>query len=367
MNRDGISLRQLLVLLFLGQLAIGVQLVSRGSAALAGAAAWLAPVGALAVLLPVGWLADQLSQGRGLAAGYRRALGRRVGDLVLLLYIVWGLALLAAELGLYARRMTSLTAGGRGRWFFLLALGAVLLWLVWGGLEAFARAGEIFYLAMVGVLAVVLAVGALRVEQLNLFPVGRGALAGLPAAALQAGGLLCPALYGAFLPVRPEGEGKAIRRRWTLGLCLVLAGVELVVLGGLGPALTARSEVPLFALARDLSVGGAVQRLEGLLLPLWVVSDLALAGVLLFALKELAAALWGVRSPWLPALLLALALGGGGLALDQGELLEGLYTWGLPLGSLLLCVLLPGLAVLWERVTRRKKSSENRKEPVDKG
>ena len=126
MNKDQISMRQLMVLLFLGQLSPGIHLISGSLARRAGSAGWLAPLGALLLLLALGWLASRLAgdlpKGQGLADGFRAALGTRGGRLAATLYIMWGFLLLTVELRLYGERMTTLSPGGTGRWFFLLAM-----------------------------------------------------------------------------------------------------------------------------------------------------------------------------------------------------------------------------------------------------
>lgn len=362
MNRDQISTRQLMVLLFLGQLSPGIQLLGGRMAKQAGAAGWLALLGALPLLLILGWAVGRLTRGiplgQGLADGFRLGLGKWGGRIAALLYIVWGFLLLMVQLRLYGERMTAITAGDTGMWFFLLVLAAVLAWMGSGKLSAFARAGEIFYLAMLPLLIVVLIAGALQMDGLNLMPVQALELAGVPAAALEGAALLSPALYGGFLlpAVRRDGGAAATRRRWTAALCLVLAAVELVVLGGMGPALAARSEAPLFLLTRDLSIGGAVQRLEGLTMALWVLSDLVLLGVMLFSLRRLVGWLCGAEWRFLPALLLGFALVGGKLCFSDGHMLQNFSTLVLPVGNLILCFGLPALAVLL-RIARSGRES----------
>ena len=359
MNKDQISMRQLMVLLFLGQLSPGIHLISGSLARRAGSAGWLAPLGALLLLLALGWLASRLAgdlpKGQGLANGFRAALGTWGGRLAATLYIMWGFLLLTVELRLYGERMTTLSPGGTGRWFFLLALSAVLAWMASGKLSAFARAGEIFYLAMLLLLAVVAGAGLLQIDGLNLLPVRGRELTGVPAAALEAAALLSQGVYVGFLlphMLRRPGDGRALRR-WTAALCLTLALLQVVVLGGLGADLAARSEVPLFVLTRDMSIGGAVQRLEGLTLSLWVLSDLVLLGVLLFSLCRLLEWLLKLRGRFLPAMLLAAALAVGELGFPEGRSLQKFSAAVLPVGNFWLCICFPALAVLCKTLRRR--------------
>ena len=173
-------------------------------------------------LLLLEWMTVRLSEDKGLAEGLRAAFGRIGGSAAILLYIVWGFILLTVELRLYARRMTGVSPGGTGRWFVLAVLCGVLAWLAAGKVSAFARAGELFRLAMAVLLAVVIGLGLFHIQPLNLFPVENARWTALPAASAEAAALLSTGVYGGFLVpyvLRPGG------RRQRIGCTAALCGV----------------------------------------------------------------------------------------------------------------------------------------------
>ena len=135
-------------------------------------------------------------------------------------------------------------------------------------------------------------------------------------AALPAPGVLGWGVFAAFLlgrvGARQRGRaGTGWSGAW--GACLLLRWRQVVILGNLGPALAGRLDNPFFALAKSVGVEGAFQRVESMVSALWTFADLALGGVLLFALRAMAgraAAAKQTGNRWLPwgAVLLAAAV-----------------------------------------------------------
>ena len=163
--------------------------------------------------------------------------------------------------------------------------------------------------------------------------------------------------YGGFLlgRVRREEGLPALGRRWTVKLCLVLAAVQLVILGGMGAWLAARSEMPLFLLARDMSIGSAIQRLEGVVVSLWVLSDLTLVALQLWTIAYLIRWLLGIRGRWLPPVLGTAALACGAWWFSDPWTLKKFAAGILPRGNAAAAFLLPAAALAVGRIRRRGK------------
>ena len=359
MGRDLISVKQLMTLLFLAMLSPGVQLTPGWAAERAGAVGWLAGVGAIPLLLLLGWLVSALTrdlpEGRGLADALCAALGPWVGRGVVLLYLIWELVLLAIGIRQYGQKVT-MDYDDERLWFCLVVLCVMAVWIASGKLSAFARAGEIFYLAIAALLIVILAAGVLQIDWLNLVPVEREDWMGLPAAVGEAAGVLSAAVYGGFLleKTRREPDAAAQRRRWTVKFCLVLAVIQLVILGGMGTHLAARAEMPLFALARDMSIGSAVQRLEGVVVSLWILSDLTLVALRIWVGAALIRWLFGIRGRWLPPVLGAAALLLGELWFSDPWVLRDFSAAVLPAGNAVMAFVFPAAALAVLRLRRRK-------------
>ena len=340
-------------------LSPAVRALPSWTAAAAGKSAWLTGILAFPVLLGLGWLLSVLlRRGEGLGQALQRSLGPRLGRGAVALCLLWALFLLCLEGRLAAGRILSAGYRAGSPALFLLALLALAAWMGRGKLSAFARAGEICALALSLGLGLVVLVSLLDLEPERVLPVWSSDLPRAGAAALIPVGVVSRGALAAFLAGQVEGQA-GDRRRGAVRLlagCLALALLQLGVLGQLGAGLCARLDAPFFEVARGIGLEGAFQRVDAVISALWILSDFAQLGLLVFALRHMAGALLGPRGErWAPLVCPALALAGGLLLFPDDfaaqALAEGLAPW-VDLG---LALLLPSLALLAGWIRRRGK------------
>lgn len=358
MSNDKISLRQLLRLLFAALLSPMIQILPRETVALAGKAGWLSALFALpAVLLLCLAYRSALGglEGGGMAEGLEGAFGRRAARLLVLLYLLWGILLLGWNTRWCAYRALSVDYRNAPMPLFILALLALALWLGHKSLSAFCRAGEIFALALGAALALALALSALRTEWNNVGPIWVEDLPGAVGGAAPVLGLAGYGVLGAFLAgqVQRREEDRGRLPRWGALWCALLAVFQLIAIGCFGPGLLRRMETPFFMLLRVVGVPGAFERVESLIMSLWLLADLAFLGLTLTACRTMAGYLFpGWNHLWVS---LGIAAAAAALALFT---LSNLFSlaWVLerivPVGNLLLGVgipLLAGAVVAWKK------------------
>lgn len=357
MADDRVSLRQLLSLLFAALLAPAIGVLPARTAALAGEAGWLSALAALPALLAVLWALHALlapaGEGAGLAQVTQRVLGRPLGRLVLLLCLGWGLLLLAANARLFSLRFLSTSYSNSPAGLFLAVLLALALWLAWKPVRVLARAGEIFRLALAVGLAFSLALGAFQIEPRHVLPIWAEDVPGLLSAALPVLGLLGYGLFAAFLGgnvTRTEND----RRRllvWGTVFCLVLTALQLVCQGNFGPTLTAQADTPFFLMVKGIGIEGTFQRVESLIIALWVFSDLALLALLASSCAALAQAVFSLKERRHAAVPVAgLALAGAWLLFPDAFSLDRWMENVVWPGNLLLGFGLPLLLLLVKKL-----------------
>ena len=316
MSDTPITMRQLLSVLLAALLSPAIRVLPGGAARAAGEAGWLSPLLALPIALALCWVLFQvlaaLPPGTGLAEACPLVLGKAGGKLALALCLLWGLLQLSVTVRMCGQRF--LITGYRNRpvVFYMVVLLAVALWMARGRLAALGRAGEVFRTVLAVTLGVVLLLAAFQMEPENLFPIWTEDLPAAGAAVVPVLSLVGYAVPGAFLAGglrRQEGD-RAGALRWTARLCLLLSALLLVALGCLGPDLIARVEQPFFVMVKGIGVQGAFQRVESVVMALWVLSDLMLIGMLVLAACAVSRALFGLKraqSAALPVVLAALA------------------------------------------------------------
>ncbi|WP_297201620.1 GerAB/ArcD/ProY family transporter [uncultured Flavonifractor sp.] len=359
MSEDRVSLRQLLTLTFAALLSPAIQILPGLTAQRAGTAGWLATLAVLPLAAGLCWLLCWLCRGEpgegGLPNVAERVLGTWLGRAVCLLYLLWGLYLLSANARQVALRFLTISYRNSPMLLFLLTLLGVTFWLVRKPVGALARAGEVFFTALTVGLALSLILGAFQVDSANLLPVWVEDLPAVGSATLPVLGLVGYVVFAACLGayVRPEEQARRRAVRWGIGLCLALTALQVVCLGNFGPGLAVRMDTPFFMMVKGIGFEGTFQRVESVIIALWVLADLALLALLACACSVLAQKTFALRrrrTAVLPVVLVAAAgavwLFPNAFALDQA--LEGPVLWG----GLLLGFGLPALLAV-VKVLRR--------------
>ena len=219
-----------------------------------------------------------------------------------------------------------------------------------------ARTGEVFYLALAIGLGFSLLLGVLQVEPRHILPLWTEDLPGVLSAAVPVLGLFGYVVFAAFLGGNvTRGEGD--RRRalwWAAAFCLVLTALQLVCLGNFGPGLTARMDTPFFMMVKGIGIEGTFQRVESVIIALWVFSDLALLNLLAGSCSVLAQSVFSLkeRKHAVPPLLL-LALAGAWFLFPDAFSLERWMEGPARIGSLLFGFGIPVLLLLVKKLRRQ--------------
>lgn len=328
-------------------LAPAVGMLPRVTARIAGEGAWLAPLVALPAALLLGCVLRRLAR-QGLAQACLRLLGGVAGRLLTIIYMMWALALACARLRLSGQRLLFTAQREVGLGFFLSLLAAVAAWLVWSKVDALVRTAAIFSRILTLALGVILGLTVFQMRAENLWPLWTGDILPVLRAAVPALGMLCYGVYAAFL-----WEGGADTGGWkrrTVGGCGMLALLGLSVLGNMGAELTAALEDPFITLSKHVGVKGAFQRVESLVSALWLLGDLALIGLLLWACRRMAAVAaprW--QGTWVVLAEVTVVLLGAGLIFRDAVLAQWFEYALAPLGNLVLGALVPVVLFLLDR------------------
>lgn len=278
MKNRTISHRQMMTVVFLALFPLGTEVLYPRLAS-AGAAGWLCPL--LAGVGAVG-IAALAGKGKVLA-------GEKENRVLWRLLLLWGLFFGGAQAcRLGVRLSDSLGASPALMTGLLLALAA---WMAAGGLPAFARACEIFLLAVGGTYILIMIGGVFRLRWDGVLLWTPAELEQVPLGSLACLGLLAIGCYGLLLTEDvTEEAGNRRRLFWMVArLALLLSAAGVLILGRFGGELAGQIDRPFFQMVSGLGLEGAFQRLEQLASALWVLGDLALLGFLLLALVRLTA------------------------------------------------------------------------------
>lgn len=257
MNGEKLSGRQL----WLGALVGGLS----HAAAFSGRLDWRWALAAVPIGVISGWLLLRRVGTRPLFQGVG-------GGVLAAAYSGWAVVLMSVILRRTAERIQITNADRAEAGWILLLIVIPLLWMGWGKSAAFFRAVEIFWLAVVVLLAAVVIFAVPRIQwRWLLVPVGDWRQS---AAAMVL--VLSTQLF--FLPYIYKVEGGIQRGLMWQGTLGILAAVLAAVTAGvLSPAVAVQLKEPFFVASGVL---GESVRGEGLISALWLLPDLTLAGLL---------------------------------------------------------------------------------------
>ncbi len=281
--------RQLLALAVVIFLSPSLRLFPSTSARLAGRAVWLSALAAAPVLLLyILFLCRFMGcrrEGEGLPELFLRALGEKAGRALLFAVPVWLLLYAGFVLRSGADRLITTIYPLSPPAFFTLIMGILCLIAALGSLRSILRVAKLCLPLVCAILLLILGFALFGIDKTNLLPVtGRDAVPVL-LGALPVINVLSVAVYLPCFAAGPAPKGDHFRSyaAWLLAVCVLLTLLCASVVGSFGPELTARLTRPFFSLVRNLVFFNSLERVEALVVTLWIFPDFLLVSLLLFA------------------------------------------------------------------------------------
>ena len=283
------NLRQLLSLGAVIALTPALRLFPSESARLAGRAGWLSPLLALPLLIGWAWAAARftgmLLPGEQFPELVLRLGGKRLGRPALALLTLWCLVYAAFVLRSGADRLVGTIYPGASPLLFSQVMGLLALAAALTEPRTLVRVGRMLLPPLFLVLGALLVFAFLSCDVNNLWPVGPTDLWPL----LKAAPAPLDILAGAGTALLFFAGGLKSREKlfpafslWAALLCLFLALLTAAVTGRFGAPLTAQLVRPFFVLVRTLVFFRTVERVEALVVMLWIFPDFLMTALFLW-------------------------------------------------------------------------------------
>lgn len=288
-KRGKIGENQLLCLLFVLLLVPALRLFPTASAKLSGKSGWISAL----IALPVGLIyAAFLSKMSSLcrARSLNEALGGRVGRFFSLLFSLWFTLYAAFLLRSGSQRLVSAIYFESPPAFFSLTMAAVCLFAASCSALVLARFAKLVLPFLGAVLALVLVFSLLSADASRLGPLTLYSLSDAVPGAVAALDVICAIAVTKFFLDRERPAGTVSGRGyalWVVLASLLLAALDIALLGNLGVGLTGRLSLPFFSLVQSLTFFGSVERVEALVVAMWIFPDMLFVSVLLHCAADL--------------------------------------------------------------------------------
>lgn len=277
-SRDKISTRQAVLLFYMSILSPAIRLFPQYTAKTAGKAGWLTPiVGIIPAILLIYIVSSFFKKHKeaNLSDIYFKILGNVAGRVVTFFYLLWILILLVLYIRYYVERILSSILPYTSIYFLTISMLLMVFIAARCGLVPMARVNEIFFSIFLVIFIIIIIFALPRVSfrnymyvsYLDTWPVIKASYAIL-------------AIWGYFLFIFFFGDKindkEHIKRFGLQGMVaeLVLSIFLIIItIGSLGPVLASRMSLPLFIVVKNIFALKSLERLESVLLSLWVISD----------------------------------------------------------------------------------------------
>lgn len=275
-NRAGISARQFYVLTFAITVGASILIIPIGLAGTAREDAWIGATVSLAINLAMVVLyimIARLHPGKNIFEIHEAVCGKWLGGFLSLMYLFFFLLIIGAILGDMGFFMSSEVMPDTPIEALQIVFLIAVIVSAHMGIIVLARVGELIF-PWVTILFLFLALALVPQIDLNYIkPVLEDGWGPVLKAGYQASLFQENIILMTFLPlVRKPRSGEKAYIWGTLSGGIVLILITLLSILVLGIEQTENSTFPAYALAKTINLGNILQRVEGLLITIWVLT-----------------------------------------------------------------------------------------------
>ena len=286
MTRGKMNNRQLVVLMTTCLFSPMIRLLPRLNTAAAGRGAWisvlLATIPTLLMVIFAHYVISGKNRERTLGNMFCDAYGQVGGNIVNMLMTLWLLIYSGMVIRTSSERLISTIFKQGDTMFFTIILLLLIIMVAVGRERTLAYMGQVVWYILIPVLILVTVFALVDMSVDNLMPLDISEGMSYLKGTVPVISVMSPWVY--FLYFQTEGHrkmslwGKMGRISMALGLALM---VTVTTVGVISPELTEVLHDPFFSMIRTLNVFGVLERMESLVISLWVLTDVIYLGGLL--------------------------------------------------------------------------------------
>ena len=293
-NKDVINMRQLMAMAFVSVMSSILHRLPEASVSISGVpASWLAPLAAAVPILIIAWVMNRLvrnrNDGDGLINVFMNILGTRLGKLLSLLYAIWSILYAGLILRSGAERFLSTVYGGQSLSVFIVVGLVIAVIGATGRLTSLASSAEIFVLFLAGMFLIVFGFSIYSINPENLLSISVLDAVPVMRASIPVIYTVAPFVYLYFLAggVRKSEKALGTTVRWLISILIIVLLLLVATIGTFGVNLTGVIQSAFFSMARNISIFGTVERIESLVVVIWVAADFVMVASMIMVACEI--------------------------------------------------------------------------------
>ena len=282
--------RQLLSLGTIIMLAPALRIFPAETAAIAGRATWLCPLAAAPLLIGYMHFLTKLMACRQEGENFQdmtlRALGDKAGKIALGLMSLWMLIYSGFVLRAGVDRLIITTYPNTSPNSFTLVMGFLALAAALGPPRSLVRTARMVRPIVLGVLLLLFVFACFSIEAKNLIPITKAdVIPCLMGSAVSIDIISCSAVAMCLVlgAVRKQDGDFRHLCLWVTECLFLLSFLGIAIIGSFGAELSAKLTRPFFVLVKNMVFFRTVERVEALVVMLWLFPDFLLTSVFLWA------------------------------------------------------------------------------------
>jgi len=271
-------------------LAPALRIFPAESAALAGRAMWLCPLAAAPLLMGYMLFLTKLmacrEDGENFSDLALRALGPKLGKPGLVIMSLWMLLYSGFILRAGVDRLIVTTYPNSSPASFTVVMGLISLCAALSTPRSLVRIARMVRPVVLGVLLLLFIFSCFSVDMDNLYPLtGADVLPTVMGAAVSVDIVCCSAMAMCLVMGGVKKRDDSYRHLclWTAELLILLSLLGIAVVGCFGAELSANLSRPFFVLVKNMVFFRTVERVEALVVMLWIFPDFLLTSLFLWA------------------------------------------------------------------------------------
>lgn len=290
--KDKISVKQLLFVFTIIVSSPATRYLPRYAASQAAQAGWVAPVVSTIPFIVLLFLIDSLLkkyEGQSMAAIISSIMGKYLGKLVLLLYLLWSVILLALYTRYYVERLTSSIYPHVNNSTLIILTLIPIAYILRSGFTVIARMSEIL-LPFIGAMLIMMAAFLLpRIRIDNILPVYFNDIVPILKASLGSDAILAYLFLLFFLSDKLVNL-KSLKFFGYIAAYINISSIMLVnfiTIGVLGSSVAQRSPMPVLSAVKQVSILDTIENIEAIIIAIWIFADFTLITTLLVIILNL--------------------------------------------------------------------------------
>ncbi len=358
-GKNKVTIRQAFIIFIVSTLSPAIRLFPTDCARLGEEAAWIAPIISAVPLLLICVVLNAFFKNQNaanLADVFTLSLGKIAGKTVISFYLFWSVILYFLYIRYYVERLMSSLFPNSDMRFFIITIMIVVYLAARGKIEAFARFSELSFLVFTVVLTIFFILLIPNVKMSNLFPLTYHDI--IPAAKATYPVL---GIWGYITLVFFLGENimdkdriNKIYKKSVLFIAVMASLTVLFVVGSLGYKVVQRMSLPFFNATKLITVMETLDRLESVLLAIWVVADFIVITLFVIIIMHIMKSLFSVSESkyFASPVILFGYVGSQFLTSNRFEFELFSNTVGLT-GNIVVCFIIPAIVLVIGKLRRK--------------